>query len=241
MLEDRGHLAAWLVGHLLAPARDRCRRRDQHSILVVLVTRGHVEMAGNARDRAEKMPDSGPCSGGMASPFAPSRCRRDELPPIDLKFDVEQRRIHGLVAFAHQQVREEDHRALIAVGDIEGQGRGGEAIRHAERGDDDPREVALAGAKGLVQIPLLGLGRHARGRAGAHHVDDHDRSLAFREADRFRLRRGRRREGAPMLRAPRGGPDAHVYPEISSSTVGHRHPDFPWRANHSGCARGAHG
>ncbi len=119
--------------------------------------------------------------------MTPSRRRSYEISSIDLKFDIEQRRIHCLAAFGHQEIREDDDGALIAVGDVERQGRGGEAIRHAERGDDNPREVALAGAKSLVQIPLLSLGRHTRGGAGAHHVDDHDRSFKHpREADRLR-------------------------------------------------------
>ena len=61
------------------------------------------------------------------------------------------------------------------------------------RRDDDARVIALAGAEHLPQVALLGLGRHAGGRAGALHVDADHRDFHHR---RHAERLGHQREAA---------------------------------------------
>ena len=101
------------------------------------------------------------------------------------------------------------------------------------RRDDDARVVALPGAQHLPQVALLGLGRHARGRAGALDVDADDRDLHHR---RRAQRLGHEREaaaggGAHGAAAGVRGADGHVDDAISSSTWRTMMPSCrAWRA-----------
>src|SRR5262245_61466047 len=95
----------------------------------------------------------------------------NHLAAIDLDWGHEQCRVHSLVSLTGQKIREDDYRTLEMLCEVEGPRNGREAIGNASRRDDDSRKVALASAKGLVEIALLGLGRYARGRTGPLHID----------------------------------------------------------------------
>src|SRR5207248_937050 len=79
----------------------------------------------------------------------------DKLAAVDGYFAEKDLRVNRLVAFADQEVGDNDDRALVAVGNVEGLDHGGKAIGNAQGCENHPREVTLAGADDLIEVSLL--------------------------------------------------------------------------------------
>ena len=103
-----------------------------------------------------------------------------------------------------------------------------EALGRGRRRDDRHRRLAVAAVQRLQQVRLLGLRRHARGRAAALHVDDDERQLGHhRQPDRLALERdaGPGRAVSPSA-PPKDAPIAAPIAAISSSAWNVLTPKF---------------
>ena len=119
------------------------------------------------------------------------------------------------------RVREQVHGRAVGERDARRLDRRVEAVARRRRSEHRHRRLAVAAEEHHQQVRLLGLRRHARRRAGALHVDDHERQLErHREPDRLRLQddaracRGRHAERSRRTtrRAPRRRPRSRPPP-----------------------------
>src|SRR5207245_5480492 len=100
--------------------------------------------------------------------------RSDHGATVDVHVKIQVRGIDARGALGQQQVGEDNTGALEAIRKIVDLGNGLKTIEDVGGRYDDPRIVAVAGAQHLPEVPLLGLGRNSRRRAGALDVNDDD-------------------------------------------------------------------
>ena len=86
----------------------------------------------------------------------------------------------GLLAHAELQVGKDDDRSLELFSKVEGFLGDVVAVFDRSGRKDDLFRITMAGADRVADVALFHLGRHARGRAGTHDVDDDDRDLCGR-------------------------------------------------------------
>ena len=87
---------------------------------------------------------------------------------------------------ADELIGQHDRRRLQRLGKMNGPLCGEQAIGNGLRGQHEVWRIAMEAVDGDVEIGLFGFGRDARGRAGAHHVNDDDRNLGGgSQAERF--------------------------------------------------------
>ena len=204
-LEHPLHLAHALLVHRTAFLRVRVLIADQHAILVVLVARDHVKVAGDARHRPRRDPALGDFVAEVGTIIDPARrgghrgrvLREDDRAAVDGPVELEGIKIHARGPLGNKEIAQDDSGAVKLVQEIEKLGHRPEGILDAGDRDDRARVIPLAGTEGLPEVPLLGLGGHPRGGAGPLHVDPDDRDLHHRRGTK-----GLRHQRKP---AARGG------------------------------------
>ena len=140
----------------------------------MLVGGHHVNVAFEARNGA----GGDACVGVLVTLVTVGRHRiGDQLAPVYHWVHIDEIGVYAVPALGNQQVGYHDTRALEPVGQVEELRHGVEGVQSIEGSGDQALIVALAGSEHLPQIALLGLGRHAGGRAGTHHVDVDDRDF----------------------------------------------------------------
>ena len=139
--------------------------------------------------------------------------RQNQFAAVDLDVEIQVVGINARGSFGDEQVGQDQAGALVFVAEVEQLRNRLEQIELARRGDDERGIIALARAEHLPEIALLGLGRHARGRAGALHIHANDRRFDHaRHADGL----GHQGKAAAAGRAHRpatgmGRADDHVH------------------------------
>ena len=116
----------------------------------------------------------------------------------------------GLRAVGQVAVGQDDHRGAVLGGDPDRLERDVEAVRRGGGRDHGDRRLPVPAVERHQQVGLLGLGRHAGGRAGPLDVADDQRQLdRHRQPDRLLLQHhpgaggGAHAEGAAEGRAER--------------------------------------
>ena len=196
---------------------------DERAVFVVLVGRGGKDVPGHTRHGARRDAALGVLETqiGLIVVTAARRLplpssiavRQNQFAAVDLHVEVQIVRIDARCSFGDQQVGEDQAGTLIFVAEVEQLRDRLKQIELARRRDDDARIIALPGAEHLPEIALLGLGRHAGGRAGALHIDADNRRFDHpRHADRL----GHERKAAAAGRAHRAAAsvrraDGHVH------------------------------
>src|SRR5579862_1660886 len=195
----------------LAPDRGVAENvADQNAPLVVFVGRGDVHAIRRTGKRA-----GGNAGGRELITFVKTVFAvhfGDQSSAVDRYIGLEALGFDGFGMRREQQVRDDDDRALILLGEVEGFDRAVEAIGSVAGGDNDAREIALGSAINLVEIGLLLLGGNAGGRSAALNFDENDGRFDHAgHADGL----GHQREasaggGAHGARAGITGTDGHV-------------------------------
>ncbi len=133
---------------------------------------------------------------------------------VDRLERVEVGQAPGLRPVGQVAVGEHDDRRAVLDGQAGRLDRDGEAVARRLRGEDRQRGLAVAPVERVEEVRLLGLGRQARRRPAALHVDDDQRQLEIRgqaqglglEVEAGTARRGdaeRTAEGGPERGADR--------------------------------------